>query len=902
MSLAFWLRYSTRALRRSGRRSLFALICIAVGVAGVVALQTATLTVQSALTSNIRAANGGDVSLVTQDAPLGQADLRVFRRLQNQGRITAWTAVSTLHATAVGPAHALIPFEVHIVSPPYPLGGEPTFVSPGNGTVNGLLRNHGDVLITSVLGDELGAHVGDRLVVNSIGGRGLTVTVQGILAETSFQHAAVMTVEARDRAILASGPPRYVEIYADTTGNSTALASNLRQRFPLATIQTVQEALQSANAQVHDFRQFMLLVGLLALLIAGIGILNAMQSLLAWRRLEIAMLKAIGYQQGYLYLLFGAEALLLGFLGGVAGTILGALGSKLISDALARALALQVNFQFDLGTLVGGVVLGMGATLIFAVLPIVRAASFRPLELLREGAGVSTLRGIPSTIGLLAVILLLFGALAAGIMGDVVLAAEFIGGAFAVCLLLTGLFALLVTGIARLAHPRSTMLGAGVLVLLVLAMVLCIAREPALAPLLALAALIWSATVLLPAQARLPLLMATRSLARRRARTSVTLVAFLAGVLAMSVTLTVALSLQKQIDDALAGVGSVNLVTIANTSSEAQVLRAAHQLPGIRQHTTVVIDTTTAVAVNRQPLATRLGPAATPHGADPENEVGRSFSGFTGYDLAHGAQPTGIRVVAGRPLNSSDGGTHHVLLYSRVQDSPWYIQLGDLVTLRDTGSGVRHTVRVVGFYRHTQRRGFGSFFTPPVLGDRSVGIALGGGDAQSIISFNIDPNLLTQDASTLQRHLSGVLVLDVGDLFRVVETILNELLNLLAVITALALGAGLAVVANGVALAMLERRREIALLKAIGFGPGSVLRFVLVENALAGSLAGAVSVIAVVAALGLLSRLALQRAIGFDPLVAILVLLIATGLAVGTAYLTARGPVGVRPLEALRNE
>jgi putative ABC transport system permease protein len=124
----------------------------------------------------------------------------------------------------------------------------------------------------------------------------------------------------------------------------------------------------------------------------------------------------------------------------------------------------------------------------------------------------------------------------------------------------------------------------------------------------------------------------------------------------------------------------------------------------------------------------------------------------------------------------------------------------------------------------------------------------------------------------------------------------------LAVITALVLGAGVAVVANGVGLAMMERRREIALYKAIGFGPESVMRFVLVENALIGTLAGAVSVLGVATGLALLSRFALQRAIGFDPGVAVLVLAVATLLAVVIAYLTARGPIGLRPIEALRNE
>jgi putative ABC transport system permease protein len=901
VSLIFWMRYSLRSLHRSGRRALFALICIAVGVASVVALQTAALTVQSALTSNVRAANGGDISVATDESPLGQSDLRIFGRLQRQGQISTWTAVYSMHATAVGPARQLVPFDVQVVSvPPYPLGGQPTFVSPSTGTVGGLIRKSGDVLITSVLADELGAHIGDRLVVNSVGGKGLRVTIRGILAETSFQHAAVMTVEHRDAAILGGSAPRYTAVYANVTGSAAPVATALRRQFPVATVQTVQEALQATEQQVHDFRQFLLLVGLLALLVAGIGILNAVQSMLAWRRLEIAMLKAVGFPQVSLYGLFGGEALLLGVAGGIAGTALGAVSSKLITDALARALAVQVTFQLDPGTLAGGVALGAGATLIFSVLPIARAAAFRPLEILRDGVAAVTPRGLPRTLALVALVVLLFAGLSAAIMGDPTLATEFVAGAFGAFLAITGLFALIVAWIGRLGPPRSrgiTALGVGGLALLT---VFAVIKLPSVAALLALATLIAAATML-PARRFLPLLIAVRTLSRRRGRTSVTLTAFLVGVLAMSVTLTVALSLRSQITDALASNGAANLVAVGNPSSEAAVNRAAQKLPGVKDRTTVVVVSTSPTAVNGRPVADVIGPSSGFGGGDPGD---RTFmlDGLTGLDLKHGAQPTQVTVTAGRPLGPSDAGTNDVLVRDQLQDFPWNLALGSTLTLRDTGSGNSRTMRVVGFYHRMRRRGFGSFFTGPIYADRSLAVGLGGADAQSVISFSISPSNLTHDASTLQQNVPGILVLDVGDLTRVIDTVLGELLNLLAVITALALGAALAVVGNGVALSMLERRREIALFKAIGFSPNSVLQFVLVENALAGTLAGAVSVLGVVGALSILSRVALDQAIGFDPVVAALILVFAAVLAVATSYLAARAPINVRPIEVLRNE
>jgi predicted lysophospholipase L1 biosynthesis ABC-type transport system permease subunit len=903
-SLLFWLSYAARSLRRSGSRGLFAIACVAVGVAGVVALQTATLTIQDALTSNVRAANGGDISLSTQESPLAASDLQTFKRLQTAGKITAWTAVWSLHATAVGNNRQLIPFDVNVVSsPPYPLGGQPTFVSPSNGNVENLLQGKGSVLVSSVLADELGVGVGSRVFVNGIGGPGLHAVIRGVLSETSFEHAALMTVPLADASLLGSGKPHYTAVYANASSGIDATAQSLRAQFPAATIQTVPEALNNAQLQVHDFRQFMLLVGLLALLIAGIGILNAMQSALAQRRLEIAMLKAIGFRRGTLYALFGTEALLVGLIGGVIGTVVGALASKTIADALARALAIQVNFIIDGSTLAAGIGLGVGAALIFAVLPIVRAAALRPIEVLREGAG-APLTGWPGTVGLVAIVILLFTALASVILGDTMLAVEFVIYALLAAAVLTGLFSVVVEWIGRLGPARSLAVGVPVLVGLVLLSIVLAMRAPALAPIAVLATAIWAATVLVPRRLLLALLIAVRALSRRRMRTSVTLVAFLAGVLAMTITLTVALSLRNQINTALANISSTNLVAITSPDKEQSVVRQTQGLSGVKDRTVTVTVQTNPIAINGQPLSQVIGPGQIPNGGDEgDNEVGRFFGGVTGYDLAHNGGPSNIRVVDGSTLTVADAGTNHVLVRSILEGPPYNLSPGSTVTLKEAGTGKTATVQVVGFYARPRGvRRFSDFNSLPVYGDRSLAVRLGGSDAQAVISLTVDPNNLASDATTLQREAVGSLVIDIGSLVAVVEQILNELLNVLAVITALVLGAGVAVVANGVGLAMLERRREIALFKAIGFGPSRVLQFVLLENAILGSLAGAVSVLIAAILLALISHFALQQAVGFDPGVAMIVLLIAIVLAVVTAYLTARRPLRIRPIEALRNE
>jgi putative ABC transport system permease protein len=100
---------------------------------------------------------------------------------------------------------------------------------------------------------------------------------------------------------------------------------------------------------------------------------------------------------------------------------------------------------------------------------------------------------------------------------------------------------------------------------------------------------------------------------------------------------------------------------------------------------------------------------------------------------------------------------------------------------------------------------------------------------------------------------------------------------------------------------MIERRQEIAMLKAIGFPPRSVTQMVLLENALAGLLAGAVSVIVVAVGLAALSRWVFTTKIGFSAGIAIIVLVIGALIAMLGAWLGSRRAVRLRPTEVLRN-
>lgn len=145
-------------------------------------------------------------------------------------------------------------------------------------------------------------------------------------------------------------------------------------------------------------------------------------------------------------------------------------------------------------------------------------------------------------------------------------------------------------------------------------------------------------------------------------------------------------------------------------------------------------------------------------------------------------------------------------------------------------------------------------------------------------------------------------MIDLADFGVIVDQILRNLLILLTSLASLALLAGAVIIANAVALAMLERRREIGIMKSVGYASRSVLSQVLFENALLGGVGGLSAIALVALATTLLGRITFKTSLDVAALLSIGIILASALLASAVSGLVAWVPTRVRPLEVLRYE
>lgn len=147
-------------------------------------------------------------------------------------------------------------------------------------------------------------------------------------------------------------------------------------------VQNQAQALETFNVILKGITLLLIAVAAISLLVGGVGIMNIMYVVVTERISEIGLKKALGATPNNILSEFLIEAVLLTFLGGIIGILLGALVSYGISLA-ANAFGFAWAFSVPLS----GIALGLGVSgsigLLFGVFPARRAAKLDPMEALR---------------------------------------------------------------------------------------------------------------------------------------------------------------------------------------------------------------------------------------------------------------------------------------------------------------------------------------------------------------------------------------------------------------------------------------------------------------------------------------------------------------------------------------
>ncbi len=192
-------------------------------------------------------------------------------------------------------------------------------------------------------------------------------TMQKILAGTDYLSTIAISVASKDLM---------PQVQEEAT---FALAQKHRvdPQSPDFSIVSQADIVGTLTQVTNTFTIFLAAVAGISLVVGGIGIMNMMLTTVTERTREIGLRKAIGAKSRHISQQFLMEAVMLTFLGGIMGVVLGWILAVLISQF--AGITTQVSLQAVL--LAFGVSAAIG--IIFGYYPARRAASLNPIEALR---------------------------------------------------------------------------------------------------------------------------------------------------------------------------------------------------------------------------------------------------------------------------------------------------------------------------------------------------------------------------------------------------------------------------------------------------------------------------------------------------------------------------------------
>lgn len=398
-------RMAVDALRDNKLRSILTLLGIAIGVFSVIGVMTAIRTMESSITEGLNVF--GTNTFMIQKYPVIQIGPHSRAKYRNRKNIT-YSQFEDLKKKAVlpklvtvidGTGGKSIRYKDEKTKGVYLYGGGVgslrtlnTFIDEGRALTQQDIDHFRRVVILGMdavdqlfpFEDPMGKTISvDGLDFNVIG----VLERMGELFGTSQDNFILIPITnylqrfAERRTSLAiTVEAQSAELYDKTMDEAIGILRAIRKVEPGVEndfeVSSNAELIETFSSFTAGVKLFALAVSVIALVVAGIGIMNIMLVSVTERIKEIGIRKAIGATRRDILTQFLAEAVFLSEFGGIVGVLLGLAGGNLVAMLLHIPATIPVDWAI-IGLVVCSVI-GIG----FGIYPAYKASKLDPIDAL----------------------------------------------------------------------------------------------------------------------------------------------------------------------------------------------------------------------------------------------------------------------------------------------------------------------------------------------------------------------------------------------------------------------------------------------------------------------------------------------------------------------------------------
>lgn len=246
-------------------------------------------------------------------------------------------------------------------------------------------------LVEGSLLQQFNLQVGDSVKVGAN-----TYQIEGEIVKTPRETSAMGMLSPRvfipaaglDTLLLSRGSRARYEVFFkfDEGVDIDELVETIEPKLREARVgfDTMSERQEDWNEGLTNLYRFLNLVGFIALLLGGVGIASAVHVYVKQRIETVAILRCLGSKAAPTFGIYLLQAAMMGLVAAFLGSVLGITIQFVLPILLADFLPVAVDIEFMWAPVLIGSGIGMGVSLLFALLPLLGVKNISPLLTLRK--------------------------------------------------------------------------------------------------------------------------------------------------------------------------------------------------------------------------------------------------------------------------------------------------------------------------------------------------------------------------------------------------------------------------------------------------------------------------------------------------------------------------------------
>lgn len=404
--------FIVRQLTHSGNQTLVFVLCVALAIVTVVALNGFRRSVNRTMVEDARVLLAGDI-LIHSRREISEPLFNAVQTLEKRGEVRSTRTYAFYSVVrAVGREESLLS-ALKVVGAGYPFYGRVELES-GRPLEEVLVQ--GGAIVERALLDRLSLRIGDRLHVGSA-----TLTIRDVVLSEPDRpvnlftfgprvFASIEDLDAMDLMRKGSRIHHDILIQVEDPREVPRIAEELRS-FAVRDQERI-DTFRTAESRVKKFFDNFLfslsLVSIFTLLLAGIGIQSALGAFLREKERSIAIMKTVGATSRFITAQFMAVLSILGVVGTLVGLVCGSLLQFVLPSLFRGLIAGDVEVSFSLWSFGEGLVLGTVVVMLFAFLPLYGTKHLKPGVIFRKEQP-ATPQGWPTLLAVSTIFLIFTG-------------------------------------------------------------------------------------------------------------------------------------------------------------------------------------------------------------------------------------------------------------------------------------------------------------------------------------------------------------------------------------------------------------------------------------------------------------------------------------------------------------